>query len=129
MQVQITGGADDWRKWGELVRSWIFNPSSRPNNTVDMQNQINSNYIAATVPGPKREVKFYDYDDTKLNMPMPTEKMVTDDETSLVGPSQYPLPNFYPIAFGGAGEVNLSSSELLAFCRRRLGEYTIQECQ
>jgi hypothetical protein len=45
------------------------------------------------------------------------------------GQWKYPLPNFYAIAFGGATEIDLSENEMLAFGRRRLGEYTIQECQ
>jgi hypothetical protein len=137
MQVDIQDDAENWRRWGDLVRSWIFNPNTRPETTADMQSQMNDNNIAGQVPGPVRKVKFVDYDDDKLYISLPSTTMVLNDESDLnaiagrpPGQRKYPLPNFYAIAFGGAAaEADLSGSEMLAFGRRRLGEYTIQECQ
>ena len=101
-----------------------------------MQAQMDQNTVAGQVPNPDRRVEFVDYDDDKLYIPLPSTTMVLNDESDLraiagrsPGQRQYPLPNFYAIAFGGATEVDLSESEMLALGRRRLGEYTIQECQ
>jgi hypothetical protein len=136
MLVNIADDADNWRKWGDLVRSWIFDPHTRPDDTAAMQTQINNNQIDGHVPGPVRKVKFIDYDDGKLYFPLPSETMVLNDEADLhaiaqrqQGQRQYPLPTFYAAAFGLASKVDLNDAEMLAFGRRRLGEYTIQECQ
>jgi hypothetical protein len=136
MQVDIQDDAENWRRWGDLVRSWIFNKSTRPKTGADMQAQMNTNDVVGQVPDPARNVEFVDYDDDKLYIPLPSETMVLNDEALLraiaarpPGERQYPLPNFYAFAFGGATEVDLSENEMLALGRRRLGEYTIQECQ
>jgi hypothetical protein len=136
MQVDIQDDPDNWLKWGELVRSWVFQPNTRPANTADMQTQMNDSQIVGHVPGPTRPVKFIDYDDDKLYFPLPSTTMVLNDESELhviaghgQGQRHYPLPTFYAIAFGAKPEVDLSDTEMLAFGKRRLGEYTIQECQ
>ncbi len=137
MLVDIHDDADNWRKWGELVRSWIFNPTTRPADTAAMQAQIDAAGIIGTAPTPNRSVHFVDYNDaTPLYFPLPTTAMVLNDEANLnkiaaqaSGQRQYPLPIFYSIAFGGAPKVDLAPGEMLAFGKRRLGEYTIQECQ
>jgi hypothetical protein len=136
MQVDIQDDAANWLRWGELVRSWVFDRNTRPATTADMQIQMNDHHVVGQVPGPSRPVKFIDYDDDKLYFPLPSTTMVLNDESELhviagraQGQRHYPLPTFYAIAFGGAPEVDLSDTEMLAFGRRRLGEYTIQECQ
>jgi hypothetical protein len=137
MQVQIQDNAANWQKWGDLVRSWIFHSNPRPATTADMQTQMYDYQIVGHVPGPIRPVQFVDYSNTApLYFPLPTQQMVIDDETKLhaiaampPGQRHYPLPTFYAIAFGARPEADLSDTEMLAFGRRRLGEYTIQECQ
>jgi hypothetical protein len=136
MQIQINGGPDDWKKWGDLVRSWVFDHSIRPNSIAELKDKIHNAGINATVPSQYTSLQFVDYHDGILNISLPTQKMVSDDETKLhaiaakpQGQRHYPLPNFYAIAFGLASEVDLSDSVMLDFGRQRLGEYTIEECQ
>jgi hypothetical protein len=136
MLVHICDDATNWRKWGDLVRSWVFDKSKRPADTAAMQAQMDAAQIKGCVPGKTRPVEFYDYNDDELYFPLPSTTMVLNDEADLsaiaarpLGQRQYPLPNFYAIAFSGAAEADLSANEMLAFGRRRLGEYTIQECQ
>ncbi len=136
MQVDIQDDAENWRRWGDLVRTWIFNEAPRPKTGTEMQLQMDKNNVVGTVPDPDRPVEFVDYNDDTLYIPLPSQTMVLNDESHAArhrgtspGQRQYPLPVFYAIAFGGATEVDLSESEMLALGRRRLGEYTIQECQ
>jgi hypothetical protein len=138
MQVIIKDDPDNWRKWGELVRAWIFGTTVLPADTAEMQKQMLEGAIEGSVPGPTRGVTFVTYNDPAgpLIFPLPTQAMVLTDEAQLTkiagnppGQRHYPLQTFYAIPFGGAPAVDLSSSEMLAMGRRRLGEYTILECQ
>jgi hypothetical protein len=138
MQVQIHDDPDNWLRWGNLVRGWVFNSALRPANTTDMQTQMAAAGVVGHIGGPPRAVTFtpFNYGSGPLIFPLPTTEMVTYDETELAtiaakppGQRQYPLPSFYPIAFGGAAKVDLAPSVVLDFGRRRLGEYTILECQ
>jgi hypothetical protein len=136
MKIDIADYPDNWKNWGDLVRKWISNQLPLPADTTAMQAQISAAGVDATIPGPPRAVEFVPYNPNALQFMLPTDSDVTDAEAELsniatqqAGQRQYPLPSFYPIAFGGAREVDLSLDELLAFGRRRLGEYVVQECQ
>jgi hypothetical protein len=130
MQVDIKDDLDNWLKWGNLVTSWVLGTSTRPNNTSELATQITAKGIKLNSPLPQKQLKFSSYEDDKLNITLPTAAMLRQDQNSLGGKQQYPLPVFYPIAFGGnITEANLSQSQLLEFATRRLGEYSIQECQ
>jgi hypothetical protein len=139
MQIDIVDDPGNWLNWGKLVRSWVFGTTSMPTNTTQLQTQIDAAHVRLNNPLPSnRLVQFDHFEDPpgKLHIPLPTQKMVTDDENNLKsiatkpqGQRHYPLPSFYAIAFGGAQEVDLAINELLDFGTRRLGEYTIQECQ
>lgn len=138
MLVNIYDDPDNWRKWGDLVRQWVSDPTSRPATTDAMNAQIVAAGINGSVPGPARAVQFFAYNDGDgpLYFPLPTERMITAAETNLAGiaaqsPGQrrYPLQSFYAIAFGGAPQADLALGEMLALERRRLGEYVILECQ
>jgi hypothetical protein len=130
MQIDIHDDADNWLKWGTLVTSWVLGTSARPNNTSELAAQIQAKGIRLNSPLPPKELKISSYEDDKLNITLPSAAMLHQDQNSLAGKQQYPLPIFYPIAFGGnITEANLSQSQLLDFATRRLGEYSIQECQ
>jgi hypothetical protein len=143
MLIDIGDDAANWMKWGQLVQDWACGATPRPTDAAMMQQQISDRGITARVPGcddkPPRPVIFYQYGDypgtgyssVPLTLPLPSCKMIQDDQAALSAnaPEPYPLPSFYPIAFGGAPEVTLNQTELLAFALRRLGEYVIQQCQ
>jgi hypothetical protein len=143
MLINIGDNPANWVKWGQLVQDWACGATQWPTDAAMMQSQIDDRGITGTVPGcndkPPRQVVFYQYSDypgpgyspVPLIMPLPSCKMIQDDQAALrVGaPKPYPLPSFYPDAFGGASEVPLDEAELLAFALSRLGEYVIQQCQ
>ena len=143
MLINVTDDAENWRKWGLLVQDWACRATQWPTDTAMMQQQIDDRGIYATVPGckdkPPRPVVFYQYlnypgtgsSPVPLIMPLPSCKMIQDDQAALSAgaPEPYPLPSFYSIAFGGTPEVTLNQAELLAFALRRLGEYVILQCQ
>jgi hypothetical protein len=138
MQVIIKDDPDNWQKWGDLVRAWIFRTTRLPGDTAEMATQMQAAGVVGSVPGPVRGVTFLTYNNPTgpLIFPLPTQEMVLAEEAELAkiannppGQRHYPLQTFYAIPFGGAQKVDLSASEMLAMGRRRLGEYTILECQ
>ena len=138
MQVTIRDDPDNWRKWGDLVKEWIVNRSAWPRDTAAMQAQMNSAGIDGSIPGPNRAVQFVPYNDSDgpLVFPLPTMTQVATAEQKLAdiaakppGQRRYPLPSYYAVAFGGSAMAELGIEELRALARRRLGEYTILECQ
>ena len=133
MTTRTTGG-----NGAISVKEWIASPATRPNNTTTMQAQMKSAGIDGSIPGPDRAVQFVPYNDSDgpLVFPLPTVAQVETAEQKLAGiaanpPGQrrYPLPSYYAVAFGGSAMVELGIDELRALARRRLGEYTILECQ
>jgi len=109
MQIDIQNDdADNWLRWGQLVTSWVLGKSPRPNNMADLAAQLLAMDIKLSSPLPSGDVKFHDYEDGKLNITLPTAAMLSKDQKSLAGKRQYPLPIFYPIAFGGISEEGLS---------------------
>ena len=138
MQINIQDDAENWHRWGTLIRSWACGTGTLPADTTELKAQMDSAGVAGSIPGPARTVTFVAYNGNPgpLVIPLPTCQMITDDEnrlaniaTSTPGHRQYPLPAFYAVAFGGTPKVDLSADEMLAFGRRRLGEYVIEECQ
>jgi hypothetical protein len=136
MQVDIKDDPANWVKWGALVRSWIFGIKPLPGDTAAMQQQMKAEGIIGSVPGPVRGVTFIPYNDGEpLIFPLPTQAQVMASEAELAkiagnppGKRHYPVPSFYPLAFGGAPEVDFGLHEMLDFGKCRLGEYTIQLC-
>jgi hypothetical protein len=136
MQVNIKDNPANWQKWGHLVRAWIFGTTPLPSDTAAMQHQMDAAGVEGTVPGPVRGVTFIPYNDGEpLIFPLPTQAQVQSSEAELKkiaggppGHRHYPLPAFYAAAFGGASEVDFTSSQMLDFGSCRLGEYTIQLC-
>jgi hypothetical protein len=143
MQININDTPENWLKWGKLVRGWVFSAATRPADTAAMQAQMDAAGVVGSVPGqpgPPRPVKFvqFNYGADDWIFPLPAKEMVIEDEAELAkiaahppGQRQYPLPSFYAIAFGGAPMVDVepSNNAMLDFGTRRLGEYTILECQ
>ena len=128
MRVIIADDDENWRKWGELVVSWINNPLTRPATTSALKTIMRQKTIAGDVPGADRAIEFVDYaDNGPLYLALPSVAMLAAKlATVTFGP--YPLPGFYTIAFGGATKVNLTPAVSLAFALRRIGEYVVNEC-
>jgi hypothetical protein len=129
MRINIDDDNENWRKWGELVKSWVDQPNTRPADTPELAAQMAQNGINGDIPGPGRPVDFVDYgDDGPLMISLPSQQMLKEKLDPLsYGP--YPLlPGFYAVAFGGAAKATLTAQETFAFALRRIGEYTINEC-
>ena len=139
MLVKFKDTPDNWSKWGQLVKSWIDNAGTRPHKVSDLKTQMGA-IEEVSVPFDDNEtVHFENYSAGELKFRLPTKEQVKAAEDDLdaiaggalglAGPRHYPLPSFYPTAFGPVLEVNLSPLVMRDMGLRRLGEYVIQECQ
>ena len=61
MRIIVDDTPDNWRKWGELIESWIRDESKRPQTVAELRVQLAHDGIAATVPGNDRAVEFIPY--------------------------------------------------------------------
>ena len=102
MLVDIDNDPDNWKKWGELVRSWVFKPKPRPNDVGELRAQMLTAVITGTVTGPAtKKIEFITNTYSgggPLKIPLPTKAKVTAAETNLAA-----------IAAGAAGLPVLST--------------------
>jgi len=129
MRVIIDDDNDNWRKWGDLLLSWVDQTEkNRPTTTGGLQKMMQDKGIKGSVPGPDRKFELIDYsEEGTLYVGLPSAAMLRE-KLSTVTEGAYPLPLFYKVAFGGAAEVNLTREESLAFAVRRIGEYVVNQC-
>jgi hypothetical protein len=132
MRVQIDDDNDNWRKWGELVESWINDPTKKPGTTDALKAQMAASGVQGTVPGAPRPVTINFYPDDPNNDPLviwlPSQGMLAAKLGTIPPAGPYPLPKFYDVAYGGAARANLTADQCEAFALQRVGEYTINEC-
>jgi len=141
MPIEIIDDSENWLKWGTLVKDWACDHQKRPTSVPELQAQITEKGIVAMIsdshllPGSlyHRPVNFHQLDQDALTIPLPSCEMILQAQARLEsvsfqppGQRKYPLPSFYAIPFGGASEVDLSTSELMALLLRRLGERVIR---
>lgn len=145
--VHFDDTPDNWSKWGRIVDGWIFNPSSRPGNVGDLEDQMldraNGVYVMTGVelggvPAPaspqqrNRPVSVRPYNNTggrpiEINIPHEAMAQADRDWLATQGNIPYPLVTFYSAMFSGA-PVTLTPAQLEEMRQRRVGEYVINEC-
>lgn len=132
MKVDFDDTPNNWTQWSALIIRWINDSNSRPNDTDAMIGQMrNAGITNVTNPvlGHSRQVHFTQADNGALQFLLPSPQMVQDYLSKLAGKQQYPLKMFYGDAFVDKTKATLSQQQMLEFASKRLGEYTIQECQ
>jgi hypothetical protein len=130
MRIEIFNDDQNWLNWGNLVLTWIRDPTTRPHDVGALKRLLDNNNVTAKIDGPDtKEVQFWDYpaDNKPLQIALPTEAMLKE-RLQTVHPGPYPLPHFYDIAFAGAPRAQLSGPVSLEFAARRIGEYSVNEC-
>ena len=141
--VHFDDTPDNWLKWGTLVDGWIFNdPPNRPNNVGELEDQmVGKNITGIELAGSaapvsaqerRRPVNVVPYNNgagpIAINIPHKLMAQADKDWLQTIGNSPYPVQSFYSAMFGGAAPATLSSAELEAMRKRRVGEYVINEC-
>jgi hypothetical protein len=125
----------DWEKWGQLIKTWVKNPNTRPLGLQELKAQVEGPANIATVPDNITDLLFMPLPDAEnvLVIWLPTKKVVEDTENRIrageFDPDKYPLPSFYKETFGEDCVKRLTSEKFEKFNAERVGEYTIQECQ
>ena len=135
--ITILDNIANWDRWGGLVRDWVANPVNQPTTVAQLKAAMAAATVSGSVVGAdSRGVTCVNYTDGgNIIIPLPTTAMMVADEPPLnsiavlpVGQRLYPLPGFYPVAFGGNPRVDLTLAQLRTMGLQRLGEYVINEC-
>jgi hypothetical protein len=122
-------------EWGELVKGWAKDPSSRPNTVQQLKDQVEGQKNIAQVPNNITSLMFIPQpdDETTLVIYLPTKKAIEDMERRIAAhefdATQYPLPPFYWDTFGPEAVRRLTPDKFETFNTERVGEYTIAQCK
>lgn len=129
-----------WINWGKLIYLWLEDPTKRPKDLEELEQQWKDNDILASFKSDKKRkvsVEVYDPNDNSkaLVIAIPTKAMIDDDQKFLKrtwakGNKKYPVPDWYGRIYQGnpSRRVLDSEQEMLDIGYARLGEYVINEC-
>jgi hypothetical protein len=132
MRVKIYDDNQNWLNWGNLIQTWIDDPTKRPKTVGQLRGQLADNAIQGEVAGKDTRlvtIQSYTDDPDETLLIMVPSADARNAKLSTVGPGPYVnMPLFYAIAFGGAAKASLSQQEAVNFAIRRIGEYSVNEC-
>src|SRR5690349_16249654 len=82
---------ENYDRWGELVKKWARDPSSRPANVAEFQDQLLKADVNAKYPEKFTELEFIEsyYDDGKLLIKLPPAKLLDEAEQAVQASSPY----------------------------------------
>lgn len=121
---------ENYDKWGDLVKKWARDRSSRPTTVAEFQDQLLKADVMAKYPQKFTELVFIEtsYDDGKLLIKLPPAELLNEAEKEVQGTSPYPMPPFYASDMKDSTLKNDTPSSRLLFHSKRVGEYTIKFC-
>ncbi len=117
----------NYENWGDLVKKWAREPSTRPANMAEFVDQLDKARVEATFPHEYTDLSFIEASSTSktLIIKLPPPDLITNAETA-VKSGGYQLPDFY-----GDDMENSAlrpTTDKLVFHSKRVGEYTIKFC-
>jgi hypothetical protein len=141
-RVEITDELPNWENWGKLIKTWAtgtnrFNDGndwSPPKSLAELQSQLKRAQVTMHIPDRFKNVRFEQdlmIDDT-LVIRLPAKELIEEAEARLgaaSGKIHYPLPVFYDPVWAMQGRADFPADEILRIHSRRIGEYTIRNCQ
>jgi hypothetical protein len=126
----------DEKQWGLLVKTWATGQdriqnghdfSQKPRTIAEFKQQTDWAGAAAIVPDSVTGIVFVQGDASTLVIRLPPASMILAAEQGLAQGIPYELPSFYSTdAFNNAQP---HIDDLLSFHAKRIGEYTINNCQ
>ena len=121
---------ENYDRWGDLVKKWARDPSSRPTTVAEFKEQLQKADVMAKYPRPFTELVFIEsyYDDGKLLIKLPPAELLDEAENEVQGTSPYPMPPFYEGDMKDSSLKTDTPGNRLRFHSKRVGEYTIKFC-
>ncbi len=120
---------NNWLNWGNLVKTWVTRGSyfddgriyPIPRHLNALKEQLRDAGVGS-VPDWVTDLRFIDWDETALVVPLPSISAITSAESYLRSGRSYPLPRFYNQVFAGSRGFR-DVEEALAFHTMRVGEH------
>ncbi|MBY0332502.1 MAG: hypothetical protein K2X49_17750 [Acetobacteraceae bacterium] len=129
----------NWERWGDLVKTWTTGRPHRANNKEykvprtleELKAQCLDLDIGLKLPRHVTSLVVYTHEKGTMVLRLPPRDLVEASEEQLKAGAAYDLPPFYASALGVAGQVPQLGDEkaLMDFHARRIGDYTISNCQ
>lgn len=132
----------NYEQWGKLIKQWATGedrlqipsksfPVPKDDDLAELQRQLDDAQTNIKLPGRVKKLKVIVTDEETLVVLVPPAAFIKKSENDLAKPdggTKYPLPAFYEQAFQAT--LNLPTPEMrLAFHSKRVGDYTIANCQ
>ena len=120
---------DRYDRWGDLVKKWTNDATSRPGGIKEFQQQVKDAGIVANYPYSYSDVELIPTSsaDPILRIRLPPPNLLKQAEDDLEN-NIYPLPKFYvDHMYDPTLKVDDQPTRLL-FHSKRVGEYTIKFC-
>ena len=131
-KVVIADNLNNWLKWGKLVESWALGTTPLPASVDDFKAQVTQAGIDMVIPDSLQQIAIARHDENVLVLSLPSvaaieasRRCMEDTARRPLGYRNYPLPDYYALAFENAPITEFSEDELINFNTRRVGEYAI----
>jgi len=118
---------DDYSAYGNLIKKWAKDPSTRPTNLDEFKQQVADAGVGMNIPDRLTSLRIIDQKEDILTVVIPLRQMIEDSEALFASGGAYRLPDFYEdTAFHAAPDV--ADSDKLKFHSSRIGDYTTGQC-
>jgi hypothetical protein len=128
---------DNYHAWGELVKSWVKDPKSRPGNIDEFRAQVKQADPGGSIPTTYTDLELIPTSsaDTILRIRLPPLDLLKASEDALKT-DQYDLPDFYKLLMYNSNlkddtpppDVPPPEGGRMVFHNNRVGEYTVKFC-
>jgi hypothetical protein len=122
---------EEYEEFGRLVAKWILGEKQKPKDYEELAAQLREEEITGIKPdelGDNPVIAWHAYEDGKLNIGLPTRKMLEAAETAIgLQTGKYLFPREYEEAFDGK-PLPLDRNQREALQKARLGDYCISIC-
>jgi len=128
-RVKVTGS---FVKFGELVKKWAKDPSTRPVSLAAFRSQCAAVQASVQIPSYVEGVVFVQHQKEVLTIHLPPADMLKDAEDQLAHGGEYPLPPFYAARLGAQQpqfpDTPAGQKARKDFHSERIGDYCISLC-
>ncbi|POF27930.1 hypothetical protein [Roseibium marinum] len=122
---------NNYELFGEVVDEWVRKPGTRPLNWDRFIEILNDRGIGPIVPDDfgKPELVFHELIDGKMNITLPTKKMLDDANTAIdLQKKEYVFPSQYDLAYKGPLDPDIDNPKRKKVQKARLADYCIDLC-